>query len=634
MTDAEPADNAAPPEELLQAAARSVASGAALNTVAGWFNVPESQVKEWIARHPAAADPPVREEHLAATGPIPPEEPVPSRVKPITPRPSPSGRALTAAVGAPRRPAQTPLGVRGSLRVVRRRWLVVMVGFVLGASAGWLTAPGTAQRATTFSATHTAIYQPQGGQSYNIDQVALLATSGEVPSRVAARLKVDRSQVRDSVTAVAKADVATISITGRSPTPEAAVALADATAEELGAELLAGRQAVHDAEVARLKGNIDAARKRLNAVPPKDSAGQGAARAEVDAAERALQQHQATAPQPSLDFQTLEEATASAVDPPGVQAPDSKPVRAALLGMLGLLAGIAGAFVHDRLDTRIQSKAAAEAAFGVPVIAEVPRISRASDGQLLARTQPSSSFVEAYRGLRTYVALWAPENDREDGHRVIVVTSPSPGEGKTTTVAHLAAMLAEVGRSVVVISADLRRPRLHTFFDLPPGPGIVEALTASAGSPVFTGLDRATSVRGVRLLASGPPVENPAPLFEHAAHLVQSSRRLADFVLIDAPPLLVANDAIELARHADGVLLVARAGVTPVEAAERCAETIARLEIPIVGSVLVGSDEASSASKYYAARYYAEPERAGLRRRRPAANGTAAGEASARPASD
>ena len=259
----------------------------------------------------------------------------------------------------------------------------------------------------------------------------------------------------------------------------------------------------------------------------------------------------------------------------------------------------------------------------------MPPISKSSQGQLLARTQPSSPFVEAYRGLRTYVALWAPETDRDDGHRVIVVTSPAAGEGKTTTVAHLAAMLAEIGRSVVVISADLRRPRLHQYFDLPRRPRPRRGLGRDAGP---SGLRRA-SIRPLRSAACGScrrarrsrtrPRSSNTP-----ASLLRAARGLADFVLVDAPPLLVANDAVELARHADGVLLVARAGQTPIEAAERSAETLERLEIPVVGTVLVASEAASSASRYYASRYYAEPERTGWLRRRAA--GRQRAEASAR----
>jgi Mrp family chromosome partitioning ATPase len=179
-------------------------------------------------------------------------------------------------------------------------------------------------------------------------------------------------------------------------------------------------------------------------------------------------------------------------------------------------------------------------------------------------------------------------------------------------------MLAEIGRSVVVVSADLRRPRLHQFFDRPGAPGLVDVLAATPGAPSFDDLDLATAVRGVRLVPSGPPVENPAPLLEHAGELLRAARGLADFVLVDSPPLLVANDAVEMARHADGVLLVARAGQTPIEAAEHSAELLQRLEIPVIGVVLVASEAATSASRHYAARYYAEPERTGWLRRRPA----------------
>jgi len=654
-----------PPTRIPDEALRAVADGGSLASVARWFDLTESELEEWITDNgdPVPADPepesfaeegdaappaPVLEvkalsvirthapEPAEETAPVPPVTPSPVTPSPVTASPV---TAPSAPAGEPRRPPRTrsiatapsnrnigprrqpsapsATTVRDSVQVLRRRLLVVIVGLLVGAAAGWVTAPGETRRSATFQATHTLIYEAHGGQSYNIEQVALLATSGDVPSRVAAKLGLDRSRVRSAVSAAAKAEVSTISITARSSTADGAVALADTTAGELVAELAGRDQGAYDSELDRLTGRVRAAQSRLNALPARDTTGQAAARAELQAAERDLQQYQSAKPAKS-ELQTLEEAAASAVRPPGMRAPDSKPVRAGLLGGVGLLVGLLGAFGLDRLDRRIRSKASAEEAFGVPVIAEVPRISKAVQGELLARTQPSSPFVEAYRGLRTYVALWAPEIDQEDGHRVLVVTSPLPGEGKTTTVAHVAAMLAEIGRSVVVVSADLRRPRLHEYFDLPAGPGLVEALAAKQTPPVFVGLDRPTSVRGVRLVPSGPPLENPAPLFEHAGELVHAVRGLADFVLIDAPPLLVANDAVEMARHADGVVLVARSGQTTVDASERSAEILERLEIPIVGAVLVGSEAASSASRYYAARYYAEPDRAGWLRRRPA----------------
>lgn len=601
-----------PPDGLAEQAADSVARGMSLAAVARYFNVTEAELRELLGDpgHEAAGEPAPAEDVKVPSAPAP---------RPAPARPRPTVHVSTPAVSTNRRPSSRPnMGVRDFFRLLHRRLVILVVALIVGVAAGWMTAPGATERPVTFRATHTLIYEPQGKQSYTIEQVALLATSGEVPSRVATRLQLDRAQVRSALAAVAEAEVGTISVTARSSTPERAVSLADATAEELSAEIAKRDQVTIDAEAKRLSENVESARRRLNAVPAKDAQEQTTARAELQAAQKALLEYQSSAP-PKSQLRTLEQATASAAGSPGVQAPDSKPVRAGLLGALGLLVGIAGAFALDRLDSRIRSKERAEEAFGVPVVAEVPRIPKASQGQLLARTDPSSSFVEAYRGLRTYVALWAPEADRADGHRVLVVTSPAPSEGKTTTTAHLAAMLAEIGRTVLVVSADLRRPRVHEYFEQPVGPGLVEALAAKDGPPTFTGLDRPTSVRGVRLVPSGAALENPAPLFEHAGDLVESVRGLADFVLIDAPPLLVANDAIEMARYADGVLLVARAGETAIEAAERSAELLERLAIPVVGSVLVASEAASSASRYYASHYYSEPERTGRGRRRSAA---------------
>ena len=657
-------------ESVLEMAAQAIADGGPLAAVAQWFDVTESELQAWIAKRNTSVEPersarrleltagsrfgangsglevvsdvrivgtrvvkelPAGEECYAELVDVPnsipvsepqaqipvqdpkPDKPAAASRRPSPVRSRPTVRSSSGTFPTKRRESHpSPMGIRDILQALRRRWLIVIAVFLFAAAAGWMTAPGKVAHATTFQATHTLIYQPESGQGYNIEQVALFATSGEVPSRVAARVQLDRGQVRSAVSAVAKADVNTISITGRSPQPVVAESLANVTAQELIAEIDGAIQAAYQAELNRLKAHVETAEKRLAAVSPKDAAGQASARAEVDAAQRALRQYQASlAPKPQL--RTLEEAAAGAVAPAGLQAPDSKPVRAFLLGGIGFLLAVAGAIGVERFDRRIRSKSRAEEAFGAPVIAEVPPIPKSSHDKLLTITEPTSPFVEAYRGLRTYVALWAPESGHDDGHRVIVVTSPAPGEGKTTTVAHLAAMLAEIGRSVVVISADLRRPRLHQYFGRPEAPGLMDALT-DPGGPTFDGLDEPTSVRGVRLVPSGPATENPAPMIEHAGDLLQAVRGLADFVLVDSPPLLVASDSVELARHADGVLLVARAGQTTLDAAEHCSELLDRLEIPVVGAVLVGSDTRSSASRYYAARYYAEPDRSGRAR--------------------
>jgi capsular exopolysaccharide synthesis family protein len=423
--------------------------------------------------------------------------------------------------------------LRESLRVMRRWRSVIAAGVLIGVVVGWMSAPGTAATTTVFQATHTLIADPQAGGDAYIYRAAVLAKLGAVPGRVAARLGIDRRRVQSMLSTETPVRVKLLLITGRSADRAQAEALADVTAEELIVEL----------------GG------------------------------------------PKAPLLTLEAAVASPVETEDIRGPSSRPDRALLLGAFGLLLGVGAAFAVDRFDNRIRSKPTAEAALGVAVVAEVPSIPRSARGRLLVGTQPSS-FIEAHRRLRTIVDRWTPRTEDDDGHRVIVVTSTTADEGKTTTVAHLAATLAEIGRSVLVISADLRRPRLHLYFDRPREPGLVDVLRGAPDARRLADLNLTTAIRGVRFVASGAPVDNPAPLLHQAGDLLREARGLGDFVLVDSPPLLTSSAAADLARHADGVLLVVRAGRTSIAAAARSAELLQRLDIPVLGAVLVASDTA------------------------------------------
>jgi hypothetical protein len=293
------AENSVPPADLLDAAARSVAKGASLASVAGWFNVPEAQLERWIAgqANQAVSTPTKSQKAAPRTAQAPsaaanassPSQLAPPPRRPTAARPAASIHTPAPAFDSARRPAPpAPRSIRDSVGAVRRRVLVVVIAFVVGATGGWFTAPGEASRSTTYQAVHTVIYEARGGQGFNIEQVALLATSGEVPSRVAARLKLDRSEVRAAVSAEAQSEVSTISITGKSATPEGAETLADVTAEELGAEIARSAEATPDAELARLQGQLNTARDHLNAIPPRNAAERAAAQSRVQAAERAL----------------------------------------------------------------------------------------------------------------------------------------------------------------------------------------------------------------------------------------------------------------------------------------------------------------------------------------------------------
>jgi Mrp family chromosome partitioning ATPase len=416
--------------------------------------------------------------------------------------------------------------VRRFRHVVRQWRRIVVAGVMIGLVVGWVSAPGS-DTGGSFEATTILFFDTRGGVSPIPAVVG--ATHGPVPGRVAARLGLDRQFVRSRVQAEFRPTATALLITGRSADPGQAEALANVTTEELVVEL-GGEKA---------------------------------------------------------PLRVLETAVASPAKSDDIVGPTSRPGRALLLGAFGLMLGISAAFVVELLDNRLRSKRAVEEIPGVRVIAELPPIPRSESGRLITAAQ-SPPLIEAFRGLRTSVDHWARQGDG-DGRRVVLVTSPFGGEGATTAVAHLAATLGEVGRSVVVISADLRHPRLHLYFGKAREPGLTDVLRGAPDARRLADLNLATTVRGVQFVASGAPARNPSPLLDRIGDHVREARGMGDFVLIDAPPLLVTSEAADLARHADGVLLVVRSGWTSIGAVARSMELLERLNIPVLGAVLVGS---------------------------------------------
>lgn len=170
--------------------------------------------------------------------------------------------------------------------------------------------------------------------------------------------------------------------------------------------------------------------------------------------------------------------------------------------------------------------------------------------------------------------------------QVIMITSPGPSEGKTTTVANLAAILAETGKSVLVINCDFRRPRVHLYLGTVDEPRkVVE-----------------TEVPGVKLVSQvleNPNDANPAEVVHTQRQVVRNAREMFDLVLLDTAPLLTTNDATEILSVADQVVVVARTGKTHKEAADRSAELLERRNAPVVGVVLVGATDVPTARYYY-----------------------------------
>jgi non-specific protein-tyrosine kinase len=211
---------------------------------------------------------------------------------------------------------------------------------------------------------------------------------------------------------------------------------------------------------------------------------------------------------------------------------------------------------------------------------------------LITLTDPRSPVSEAYRTLRTNLSFYSLDHPI----RTLVVTSSAPGEGKSTTIANLAVTLAQSGRRTILVDCDLRRPSLHTLFNLAEQPGLTNMMLDETEAPL-----QKTEVENLWLLASGTKPPNPADLLgaQKVDKVIDQLLAQADIVLFDAPPVIAVTDAAVLGAKVDGVLLVISAGKTRREHAERAKELLEKAKVRIVGVTLTNAPKDGSLGGYY-----------------------------------
>ena len=268
---------------------------------------------------------------------------------------------------------------------------------------------------------------------------------------------------------------------------------------------------------------------------------------------------------------------------------EPKPVRNGLLALgLAPIFGAAVALVLHHLDDSIRTKEDLErAAPDVPVLGMIPAVAgwkNTGETQVVSLEAPSSPASEAYRSVRTSIQFLAFYRSL----RLLQVTSPSASEGKTTTVANIAVALARSGQSVIVVSCDLRRPRLHEFFSLPNRVGFTSVLTGQAS--LASALKEVPGQERLRLLPSGPLPPNPSELLasKRTAELLATLQTQADMVILDCPPVLPVTDSAVLSASVDGTLLVATAGLTSGKQVARAVELLRQVDAPLLGAILNG----------------------------------------------
>ena len=201
---------------------------------------------------------------------------------------------------------------------------------------------------------------------------------------------------------------------------------------------------------------------------------------------------------------------------------------------------------------------------------------------VIALAKPTAPAAEAYRSLRT--SLQFAQLERE--LRTILVTSPAASEGKTSTLANLGAVFAQTGQPVLLVSCDLRRPRLGKFFGLDEQVGLTTVLLGE--QPLEQAIQPVPGRENLHVLAAGSLPHNPAELLSGSAaqQLFAALRQQFSLILIDSPPVLPVTDAVILSKVADATLLVVAAGQTRSGDLQRATEKLAQVNATVVGTVL------------------------------------------------
>jgi tyrosine-protein kinase Etk/Wzc len=294
---------------------------------------------------------------------------------------------------------------------------------------------------------------------------------------------------------------------------------------------------------------------------------------------------------------------------PGYQINTAKKKKLTTGGIVGLLLGCVVAILLDGLNSSVRKRSDIERLLGIPSLVVIPRLPHVNgtgkgiqrllpragtdgkssngsqEGELVTVFNARSPAAESFRTLRTNLMF----SQAAQALRMLIVTSASPGEGKTTTASNLAVSFAQQGMRVLLVDCDLRRSRLHRLFRLKREPGFSDLVLGYAEEDEVT---HPTSVTGLYVICSGKLPPNPAEMLgsdesrRHFAGLIEGY----DLIILDTPPLLAASDAAILSTIASGVVLVLRAGATENAAAQQAIQQLNSVGARIVGAVLNDPD--------------------------------------------
>ncbi|MDX6582322.1 MAG: tyrosine-protein kinase [Solirubrobacterales bacterium] len=473
-------------------------------------------------------------------------------------------------------------GLAGYVRTLRERlWLVI--GIVALTTAAAVLYVVTAN--PTYQAEADMIIFPASGSdpaliqlplirespdpTRDVETAARLILNNETAARVKAKLNspLTPEQLLEKVTAEPVATSNIVAIIATADTPEEARDLANAFADATVAERTAELHAYIDKILPGLEAQVQD--------QPSPELEQQLAQL------RTLRESE----DPTIQVQT------KATLPTGPATPRKK-LSIAIGILAGLILGVAAAFAVQILDPRLRREEQLRRLYRLPILARIPREAGRSTSDPLNPLALSPAAAEAYRTLRGTLAASGRATGRTS--TAILVTGSSPSEGKTTTAINLATSLAAAGNSVILVEADLRRPAIGRALGVVPTKGVVGVLIESVALDDALVTSQSFGPRLKLLLAEYEGV-SVTELFglASAAQLIDDARRVADYVIVDSPPLTDVVDALPLASYVDHVLIVTRLGNTRLASLARLGELLSEINVKPVGFVVVGTSRPS-----------------------------------------
>jgi capsular exopolysaccharide synthesis family protein len=521
----------------------------------------------------------------------------------------------------------------------RWSWLLILGTVLAGGTAFFVSRSQT----RIYQATATVLVnqaQAATGPTYQdvlANQQLSKTYANLVPSRpvvgeVAKNLGLPPAEVSGHINASVVRDTQLIKINVQHPNPQTAATIANETAKVFsnqirdaqGADQVKAEEDLQN-QIKAVQESIDqtnAELTRLNGRPPGLPEDQrqnqiAQANSRLDSLRNNLASLQ-------RDLQDLQISVAKSFNSVKLAEPATAPLApikprpkldALLAGLLGLLAATGVVGVIEYLDDTVKTPDDVTRAVGASTLGAITRFEtqratrlgrRKTVSRLLTSLDGRSPVAEAYRMVRTNLEF--ARSDRPN--QTMLITSSSPEEGKSTTAANLALVLAQTGRRVILVDADLRRPSLHRVFDVPNSTGLSTLFVMD--EPAVEGLLRMTPLDNLLLLPSGPLPPNPAELLSSARmeRIIALLKDQADLIVFDSPPLLGVADASALAARLDGVLLVVDSGRTRAGALQHAVEVLGRAHARLWGVVLnkLAAGRGSGYYYYYTYRYYSADE--------------------------